>query len=156
MIGSLQSIPTGDTLARLPIGHASRGTSLMAAPATLSIPDMERLLVEKTKRLESLIEQRDKLQKQIKALDRQIQDAAHLDGAPRPRRRRSKTPLRKFVLEALEQNKEGLSIAELTRQVLAAGYQSRSRRPENVVHQCLYNTPAIERNAKTKRYSLKK
>ncbi|MDB5341839.1 MAG: hypothetical protein JWP89_216 [Schlesneria sp.] len=131
---------------------------MASPPTTLSIPDLERLLIEKAKRLESLIEQRDKLQQQIEELDQQIQNAASLDGLARRGRRRSSNtaPLRKFVLEVLQNNENGLGIAELTRQVIAAGYKSQSRRPENVVHQCLYNTPAIERNPKTKRYSLKK
>jgi hypothetical protein len=60
------------------------------------------------------------------------------------------------VLDVLQNNKSGLGIAELTAQVLAAGYKSRWHRPENVVHQCLYNTPEIQRNPQTKRYFLQK
>ncbi|MDB5343973.1 MAG: hypothetical protein JWP89_2350 [Schlesneria sp.] len=130
----------------------------MASSLPVSIADVERLLVEKTKRLESLIEQRDKLRQQIDDLDQQIQEAGNLTGDPRRGRRRhtNTAPLRQFVLEVLQNHKSGLGIAELTAQVLAAGYKSQSHRPENVVHQCLYNTPEIQRNSQTKSYFLQK
>lgn len=125
-----------------------------------SIADLERMLEQKRSQLQELLQKRDRLQRDLDELDAQIQDAANVDAPLKRRRRKSRvrngTPLRPLVLEILGKNKKGLSLPELAEKVTATGYQSASRNFQNVLYQCVYNSPQVVRDESSGLYRLQK
>jgi methionine salvage enolase-phosphatase E1 len=129
-------------------------------PAT-SIADLERLLDDKKARLQDLVQERDRLQKELDKLDAQIQGAASVDGllTRRPRgkpRQKNEMSLKAAIKEVLAKNKKGLSLADLETAVAETGYKSGSSNFRNVLYQAVYNSVDIGRDEKTGLYKLKK
>ncbi|MDB5348506.1 MAG: hypothetical protein JWP89_6883 [Schlesneria sp.] len=130
------------------------------SPAT-SIADLERLLDEKKARLQSLVQERDRLQKELDKLDAQIQGAASVDGpltrrSSRKRRLKNEMSLKAVIKEVLAKNKKGLSLSELETAVTETGYKSGSSNFRNVLYQAVYNSADIGRDEKTGLYKLQK
>ena len=134
----------------------------MSDPApTTSIADLERLLDERKARLQDLVQQRERLQKELDKLDAQIQGAASVDGPLRrkiggKRRVKNEMSLRAAVQLVLNKNKKGLSLADLEIAILETGYKSGSSNFRNVVYQAVYNSADIVRDDKTGHYKLQK
>ena len=134
----------------------------MSDPApTTSIADLERLLDERKARLQDLVQQRERLQKELDKLDAQIQGAASVDGPFRrkhggKRRVKNEMSLRAAVQQVLNKNKKGLSLADLEIAILETGYKSGSSNFRNVVYQAVYNSADIVRDDKTGHYKLQK
>jgi methionine salvage enolase-phosphatase E1 len=129
-------------------------------PAT-SIADLERLLDEKKARVQDLVQERDRLQKELDKLDAQIQGAASVDGplTRRPRgkpRLKNEMSLKAAIQQVLAKNKKGLSLAELETAVTETGYKSGSNNFRNVLYQAVYNSADIGRDEKTGLYKLQK
>lgn len=127
--------------------------------SALSIPDIERLLDEQKNKLLGLVRQREKLQKDIDAIDEEIQRATDLRGAarrPRKKRMSNAAPLRVVVQGILKTYKKGLPLDDLTAKVSETGYRSTSSNLRNVVYQSVYNSSNIEFDAKSGNYRLKK
>lgn len=130
------------------------------SPAT-SIADLERLLDEKKARLQNLVQERDRLQKELDKLDAQIQGAASVDGpltrrSGRKRRLKNEMSLKAVIKEVLAKNKKGLSLSELETAVTETGYKSGSSNFRNVLYQAVYNSADIGRDEKTGLYKLQK
>ena len=134
----------------------------MSDPAPMtSIADLERLLDERKARLQDLVQQRERLQKELDKLDAQIQGAASVDGPFRrkhggKRRVKNEMSLRAAVQQVLIKNKKGLSLADLEAAILETGYKSGSSNFRNVLYQAVYNTADIVRDEKTGHYKLQK
>ena len=131
-----------------------------SAPMT-SIADLERLLDEKKAQLQDLVQQRERLQKELDKLDAQIQGAASVDGPVRrklggKRRVKNEMSLRAAVQQVLNKNKKGLSLADLETAISETGYKSGSSNFRNVVYQAVYNSADIVRDDKTGHYKLQK
>jgi cell division septum initiation protein DivIVA len=129
-------------------------------PAT-SIADLERLLDEKKARLQDLVQERDRLQKELDKLDAQIQGAASVDSPltrrPRGKRRqKNEMSLKAAVQQVLTKNKKGLSLADLETAVTDTGYRSGSINFRNVLYQAVYNSAEIGRDEKSGLYKLQK
>lgn len=125
---------------------------------TLSLADLEKLIVERQSQVETLVKRREQLQAEIEQLDAEIQDCLATGSV---RRRGGKRPkntasLRTVMLEVLAKNKKGLSLPDLAQQISDTGYKSNSRNFKNVVYQCVYNTENVVHDAATGLYRVKK
>ena len=126
-----------------------------------TVAQLERLLQRKRARLEGLIQKRDRLQKSLSRVERQI---AEIGGAvpagtalrkPRKRPKNGKTLLQ-TVHEVLTQHKKGLSLKDLTSKVLESGYKTGSTNFQNTVYQCLYhNQDHLAHDPKSHTYRIK-
>lgn len=75
--------------------------------------------------------------------------------AARGRRPKNSAPLGDFVLAALKDKKQGLSVKEIADAVQQAGYKTKSGKFRTVVYQYLYHSKKITRSDKTGNYVLK-
>ncbi len=125
----------------------------------MTVAELEKALTTKRGKLEKLLGRREKLQRDLERVERQIRGLAGRvagEGKVRRRRRRAKNEksLKTYVTELLTRNKKGLTMAELQDRVLEGGYKSRSRNFRNVLYQTLYNTSGISHDKETGRYLL--
>lgn len=127
------------------------------AVAEMSLAELERALESKRSKVDELLQRREKLQKELEALDEKIRSLAgggKIEGSVRRRRRRAKNEksLKEHVVECLSRNKKGLALPDLHDKVLEAGYKTHSRNFRNVLYQCLYNLPEVKHDPSTGRY----
>jgi len=126
-----------------------------------TVVQLEKILLQKKAKLESLIQERDRLKKKLAQLERRIAEIGGIirDGhKPRRARRRPKNAktLIEAVSEVLAQHKKGLSLKELASKVLESGYKTGSTNFQNTVYQCLYhNADKLAHDAKTHIYRAK-
>lgn len=140
----------------------------------LTVAQLERMLNTKRSMLDSLQKKRSKLEKQLEVIDRRIsaiggsaRDSeerstkgklnakvkARVKGRKRPKNEKT---LQQVVIDVLQQNKKGLVLADLAKEVLATGYKSGSAHFPNTVYQCLYNnSDNFVQDPGTKAYRLK-
>lgn len=127
----------------------------------MTVAQLEQALLKKKGKLETLLARRDKLQRQLDKVQRQIGGLAGRSeeggGTQRRKRRRPRNAksLRTIVMDLLGKSKKGLSISELRERVEQTGYRSRSKNFNNVLYQCLYNTDGIAHEKETGKYILK-
>lgn len=127
----------------------------------LTVAELERLLVKKRVRLESLIQRRAMLQKQLAKVEASIVAIGGVAREGRKLRRGRKRPkntktLFQAVSEALAHNKKGITLKELAARILEGGYKTGSTNFENTVYQIIYNNrDKVVHDAKTKTYRLK-
>lgn len=130
-------------------------------PKDLTVAQLERLLEKKRIHLESLIQRRAKLQKQLAKIEISI---ASIGGTvregkkPRRGRKRPKNTKTLFqaVSEILTHNKKGITLKELAAKIIESGYKTGSANFENTVYQIIYNNrDKVAHDAKTKTYRLK-
>ena len=128
--------------------------------------DLERMLDEKKQQIVGLAKRREEVQKELDAIDLEIQELigdgrglGSLSRSGKRRRRRriqNERSLRVVVLEILGKTKAGLTLANLAEKVEASGYKSTSRNFRNVLYQCVYNTSGIEFDSDRSCYRLSK
>jgi hypothetical protein len=134
----------------------------MPVSSSPSLAELERLVEEKKSQIQAKLEKRERLQKELEALDQEIQGAVSLDGALVRRRaggrRRVKNELslREAVKQVLGKNKKGQSLADLATHVTETGYKSHSHNFRNVLYPCVYNSTEIVHDKATGLYKLKK
>lgn len=128
--------------------------------ASLTSVPLEKLqseIARRRKELPKLIARRDELNRRIAELESLAAPAPPAEKArkeAKPTRRAKRAPAKKgqpTLKEALAQvlaGKEGVSIAEITREVLARGYKTRSKNPYLLVKQTLYDSDQFERVGK--------
>jgi hypothetical protein len=125
----------------------------------MTVAQLEQALLKKKGKLESLLSRREKLQRQLDKVQRNIDGLAgrSAEGGMRRRKRRPRNAksLRTIVMDLLGKSKKGLSISELRERVEQTGYRSRSKNFNNVLYQCLYNTDGIAHEKETGKYILK-
>lgn len=126
----------------------------------MTVAQLERLLESKKSTLDGLQKKREKLQKQLSAIEDKISavGGVSLDRSFRKPRKRPKNDrtLLEVVLDVLGQNKKGLSLADLSAACLETGYKTGSSKFENTVYQCLYNnSDKIVHDPVTRTYRLK-
>jgi hypothetical protein len=128
----------------------------------LSVAQLERLLEKKRQRLDSLFRRRDELQKQLAQVESQIDELG--GSGPKGRSRRGRVRKRpkntktllQAMIEILANHKRGLSLRDLSAQIIASGYKTSSRDFENTVYQIIYNhQDKVAHDPKTKTYRLK-
>jgi hypothetical protein len=127
----------------------------------LSVPSLERLLMEKRTQLVRLARRRTKLESQLAKVERQIgQIGGHNGNQTRVKRKVRRRPrntrlLTDVVVEILKKNKAGFSLEQLKNKILATGYKSNSAQFKNVIYQCLYaNRKTMVRDEKSGMYRL--
>jgi len=117
----------------------------MVRPAVdLTVAELEKMLNARRNTLRDLNSRRAKIQKELAKVDDEIRA---LNGTERSggrgRRSKNKLSLRETVLELLQKNKKGHTLADLSQIILDAGYKTASTNFRNVLYQCLYNTNGI-------------
>lgn len=127
----------------------------------MTVAQLEKLLVSKKSMLDGLQKKRDKLQKQLSAVEDKISAVGGVSmdhrGYRKPRKRpKNDRTLLEVVLDVLGENKKGLTLADLSAACLATGYKTGSSKFENTVYQCLYNnSDKILHDPATRTYRLK-
>jgi hypothetical protein len=115
---------------------------LVKAVSEMTLAELERAYAVKKEQLESLLNKRKKLVRQLQKVDRRIAQLRGSTGrAVRggvPRRARNPKSLQSLVLAILKSNKKGLTLKELQHKVLSAGYKTSASSFRNVLYQCLY------------------
>ena len=129
-------------------------------PANISVAELEKLLLVRKNQLEELLQRKSQLQAQLHDVDQEI---ARMQGnrststgvaTPRARTMNDKS-LREYVLLILGKSKRGMSLADLSEKVLAAGYRTESHNFRNVLYQCVYNSKDVYHDEKTGTYRLR-
>jgi len=134
----------------------------MRTTKELSITALEGLLNRRKSRLKSLVQRRNKLQKNLDKVEGRIallsgSSGGTMKSVARRLRKRPKNAksLSQVVTEILSKSKTGFPLAKLAQKVLASGYKSNSSNFTNVLYQCLYNDSKIVHDGKTGNYRLK-
>lgn len=132
----------------------------------LTLMDLQRLMRDRQAQLEGMLRRREGLLKQIADLDNRIAILEGKDGgaaaaaammkrrkkpAQRPKNDR---PLISYIVEALNNSRNGLTLAELSAEVKKMGYQSHSTKFTNVVYQCIYNAKHVRHDETTGTYKV--
>ena len=126
----------------------------------LSVAELESLLAQQKSRVTHLGKKRAELQAELDSVEKQLQS---LQGSTpqtgKKSGRRGKRPknaqsLASVVTGILEKSPKGLSLDDLTTQVVKSGYQTKAKSFSNVVYQCVYNSKAIRRDKKSGTYRL--
>lgn len=132
--------------------------------ADLSIAQLETLLAEKKGRVTALAHKRSSLQAELNSIDKELNSlqekaspAARRKQNNRDNRKRQKNsePLAAVVNRILEKKSGGLSLDDLTAQVISSGYKSNAKNFTNVVYQCVYNSTVVIRDKQTGTFRLK-
>jgi hypothetical protein len=130
----------------------------------LSVPELESLLAQQKSRVTILDKKRSELQAELESVEQQLESlqgsAASTTRTGNRTGRRGKRPknaqsLAAVVTGILEKSSKGLSLDDLTAQVINSGYQTKAKSFSNVVYQCVYNSKAIHRDKKSGTYRLK-
>jgi len=125
----------------------------------LSVADLERLLDQRKTEWDGLARKKNKLERDLERVERQMAVLEGRRGARRGRkigkRPKNEKSLRETVLDVLGRSKKGYSLAELSERILASGYKSNSSDFKNVVYQCLYNTEQIVHDPEMGTYRIK-
>jgi hypothetical protein len=127
----------------------------------LTVAQLERILLKREAKLESLILKRTRLLKQLAQLEAQIVAIGGVvadGGKTRKSRRRPKNAktLIVAVREVLSQHKKGLTLRDLANNLLESGYKTSSTNFQNTLYQCLYhNSDKLAHDAKNHTYRLK-
>lgn len=130
-------------------------------PKELTVAQLERLLERQRTRLNELVARREKLRKQLEAVEAKIAALGGAEAAARRGRRARKRPrndksLLQSVVDVLSQGKRGATLKELSAKILEGGYKTVSRNFENTVYQIIYtHRDRIMHDPKTKTYRLK-
>lgn len=142
----------------------------MAKSSNMSLAELEKMLKEQKNRLESLKKKQSSLQKDLDSVNQEIAtlEGKGARGRGRPpgsasgstkkvRRRRAKNakPLKSHVIEALNGNKKGLTLQQVSDKVQESGYKSKSKSFKNVLYQCLYHNKEFVHDAEAGTYKLK-
>jgi hypothetical protein len=128
-------------------------------PSKLSLSDLEKLIDDRQTHLETLVRKREQLVADLEGYDLQIQEfmkTGRISQRTGRKRARNEQPLRAVMMEILGRNKKGLSLQNLTQQIKDTGYKSHSLNFQNVVYQCLYNTPEVIHDSATGLYRIKR
>ncbi|HET6423154.1 MAG TPA: hypothetical protein VFG20_05690 [Planctomycetaceae bacterium] len=129
-------------------------------PANISVAELEKQLLARKGQLEELLQRKSALQAQLIEIDQEIavmrgsQAASAYSAAARGRLANEKS-LREYVTDILSRSKRGMSLADLSVKVLAAGYRTESNNFRNVLYQCLYNTKDVYHDEKSGTYRLR-
>ena len=155
LVGRRANLPT--------IGAKQGGTTIMVKAASeLSVAELERMLSNRRKSLDSLTRERDELRRRLEIVEGRI---AEIEGvgngrSPAPGRSTAATramnskSLHMHVVEILARSKDGLALAELATAILDTGYKTHSTNFKNVLYQCLYNSKDVRHDASTGTYKL--
>jgi hypothetical protein len=125
-----------------------------------TIAQLEKILVKRKARLEDLVQRRNRLQKRLCHLERQIVAIGGVipegsNGRQFRRRPRNGKTLIQAVSETLAQHNNGLSLRALANKVLESGYKTSSTNFPNTLYQCLYHSDKLVHDAKAHTYRLK-
>jgi hypothetical protein len=126
-----------------------------------TVAQLEKILLKRKAKLESLIQQRNRLQKKLVQVEERILAIGGVvrDGQKGKRTRRRPKNAKTLIVavsEILSQNKKGLSLRDLASKLLASGYKTASTNFQNTLYQCLYhNTDKLVHDAKSHTYRLK-
>lgn len=127
--------------------------------ADLSVAQVIKLLAKKRAQLRDLNKRRERLIREIGAIDTRIKEiGGAVPPAERPRRTRpqNERALYDVVIDVLQEHDDGLTLNELAEAVLATGYKTNSVKFANPVYQCVYNaSDKIVRDPETRQYRLK-
>lgn len=129
-------------------------------PANISVAELEKILLSRKQELDDLLRRRAQLQAQLAEVDQEIaqmqgQRAGGAYSASARGKLVNEKSLREYVLEILGRSKRGMSLADLSANVLAAGYRTESSNFRNVLYQCLYNTKDVYHDDSTGTYRLR-
>ena len=126
----------------------------------VSVPDLERALEAKKRRLVTLHRKRDQIGRRLNSVVEQI---SRIEGAERraqsfanraQRRAQNQRPLREVVTDLLRENKKGLGLDELSKRVLATGYKTTSTNFKNTLYQTLYHNDRFKLDKEAGLYRL--
>ncbi|CAA9404559.1 MAG: hypothetical protein AVDCRST_MAG64-1914 [uncultured Phycisphaerae bacterium] len=125
----------------------------MARPANganLNIVELQRILNERKRQLDKLMRRREKLQKQVDAIDAEIGKVAGdgigggggtggngRSGGGAGSRARNDRPLPDYIEEVMGKNGKPMRVGEIVDAVKSAGYKSNSASFKNIVNQML-------------------
>lgn len=129
-------------------------------PANISVAELEKLLLVRKNQLEELLQRKAELQSQLRDVDQEIarmQGSRSTSTTPSTSRARTMNDksLREYVVLILGKSKRGMSLADLSEKVLAAGYRTESHNFRNVLYQCVYNTKDVYHDEQTGTYRLR-
>ena len=109
----------------------------------LTIAQLEKLLTSKRTRLESLRKKKELLEKDLAKVEQKIVDIGGVipGGRKASRGRRGQNPrsVKQMMIEILLSNKKGLTLEDLSAQVVANGYKTTSANFKATVYQTIYN-----------------
>jgi hypothetical protein len=126
----------------------------------MTVAYLEHLLDDKKRRLATLHKKRDRLERRLNAVVIQIDrigGTRRQANAHRPRtiaRAKNDRTLKEVVTELLRQSKKGLGLDELSKRVLATGYQTTSTNFKNTLYQTLYHHDGIRLDKENGLYRL--
>ena len=125
----------------------------MARPANganLNIVELQRILNERKRQLDKLMRRREKLQKQVDAIDAEIGKVAGdgigggggtggngRSGGGAGSRARNDRPLPDYIEEVMGKSGKPMRVGEIVDAVKSAGYKSNSASFKNIVNQML-------------------
>ncbi|MDA1016420.1 MAG: hypothetical protein O3A00_18425 [Planctomycetota bacterium] len=131
----------------------------MTQESEYSVAQLERMLTDRKTRLDGLHRKQERLRTELDKVEDEI---AILEGRrassrfPKQvvNRARNEKPLHTHVIELLTKHKKGLTLSDLSENVLESGYKTTSTNFNNVLYQCLYNSDHIAHDAATGCYKL--
>lgn len=135
-----------------------------AATEDLSVNELEKLLENKKSLLDNLAKKRERLQRDLDAVELEItaleggrgtRGAAAARRTRMVRRPKNEKSLHATVLEILGKSKKGFALSPLCEKVLETGYKTNSTNFKNVLYQCLYNSKHIEHDETSGHYKIK-
>lgn len=149
----------------------------MAAIDSMSVAELEAALAQKKSYMSDLLTRRSELERELASIEGELATL----GASAPKKRgrppgaksakktrkksgrggqtgprpKNKLTMKGAVTKALQDAKDGLTLAETAAAVKKLGYRSNSDNFENVVYQCLYNNKKDFPKGKDKKYRVK-
>ena len=156
-------------IAAKPKSTSGRGQGKRISPTAghngngYTVIQLERILDRKRSKLDGLVKQQERLQKQLATVEDRITAiggtrSESTRGRKIRKRPKNDRPLIAVVIDVLSQpdNKKGLKLKELADAVLATGYKTFSDKFVNTLYQCVYNNnDKLAHDAKTHTYRVK-
>src|SRR5258706_13782530 len=127
----IRELPDGGLYGRIP------AMSRPAANSGLSLAQLERLVQSRRGEMAKLTRKRDKLQKQLDAIDGRIGSISGGAGGRTGSRARNEVSLQEAILQVLTKGGGAMSVGQILDKVSATGYRSTSANFRGIVNQTL-------------------
>lgn len=131
----------------------------MALNTNLTIADLERIIERRRSQVSELTRERDRIQRQLDAIDGKIRELAGKGGAEGTGRRRRAVNGKSLITtleEVLEKSGRPMKVGEILDAVLKTGYQSHASNFRGLLNQTLIRERKRFANTDRATYQLKK
>jgi hypothetical protein len=129
-------------------------------PRGLTVEYLERILQRRRAELSTLMKERDRIQRQLGALDNQIRDlsggSSPTQGTTPGGRARNSASLVETLTQVIGKSQEPMGISEILEGVLSSGYRSSAANFRGMINQTLIKERKRFANVARGTYTLKK